>query len=260
MSCSAISRTRSRPTPRRRRAPASSRWRRRTISARPGCGRASTRSTRPGCSTTSSRSSARSASKLDVIMLPKVEGPWDIHYLDQLLAQLEARHRVSKPILIHAILETAEGVDNVAAIATRLAAHAWHQPRPGRSRRLARDEDHAGRRRASRLQGARRCDARAAAPRAAFQQDLWHYTLAQDGGCLRGRRHQAVLRPVRRFRRSAGLRGAVPQRLPDGLRRRLDAASVADRRSPSACSRPIRPRSRSPRRSSPRCPTAPARS
>ncbi|MBV9637859.1 MAG: CoA ester lyase, partial [Methylobacteriaceae bacterium] len=24
--------------------------------------------------------------KLDVIMVPKVEGPWDIHYLDQLLA------------------------------------------------------------------------------------------------------------------------------------------------------------------------------
>ena len=34
----------------------------------------------------------RSAHKLDVIMLPKVEGPWDIHYLDQLLAQLEAKH------------------------------------------------------------------------------------------------------------------------------------------------------------------------
>ena len=56
--------------------------------------------------------------KLDVVMLPKVEGAWDIHYLDQLLAQLEARHTVKKPILIHAILETAEGVDNVAAIAT----------------------------------------------------------------------------------------------------------------------------------------------
>src|SRR5881398_3815800 len=55
--------------------------------------------------------------KLDVVMLPKVEGAWDIHYLDQLLAQLEARHRVKKPILIHAILETAEGVDNVADIA-----------------------------------------------------------------------------------------------------------------------------------------------
>ncbi|MGB6747433.1 MAG: aldolase/citrate lyase family protein, partial [Xanthobacteraceae bacterium] len=55
--------------------------------------------------------------KLDVIMLPKVEGAWDIHYLDQLLAQLEAKHGVKKPILIHAILETAEGVDNVASIA-----------------------------------------------------------------------------------------------------------------------------------------------
>src|SRR4249920_1696921 len=56
--------------------------------------------------------------KLDVIMLPKVEGIWDIHYLDQLLAQLEAKFAVKKPILIHAILETAEGVDNVADIAT----------------------------------------------------------------------------------------------------------------------------------------------
>src|SRR6185312_2542679 len=55
--------------------------------------------------------------KLDVIMLPKVEGPWDIHYLDQLLAQLEAKHNLTKPILIHAILETAEGVNNVGAIA-----------------------------------------------------------------------------------------------------------------------------------------------
>ena len=56
--------------------------------------------------------------KLDVIMLPKVDGPWDIHYLDQLLAQLEAVHRIRKPILIHAILETALGVNNVEAIAT----------------------------------------------------------------------------------------------------------------------------------------------
>ncbi len=56
--------------------------------------------------------------KLDVMMLPKVEGPWDIHYLDQLLAQLEAKHAIQRPILIHAILETAEGVKNVDAIAT----------------------------------------------------------------------------------------------------------------------------------------------
>ena len=37
--------------------------------------------------------------KLDVVMIPKVEGPWDIHYVDQLLAQLEARHELKKPIL-----------------------------------------------------------------------------------------------------------------------------------------------------------------
>src|SRR5918993_2930131 len=55
--------------------------------------------------------------RLDVIMVPKVEGPWDIHYVDQLLAQLEARHGVKKPILVHAILETAEGVKNVEEIA-----------------------------------------------------------------------------------------------------------------------------------------------
>src|ERR1700747_546353 len=55
--------------------------------------------------------------KLDVIMLPKVEGPCGIHYADQLLAQLEAKRSLNRPILIHAILETAEGVLNVADIA-----------------------------------------------------------------------------------------------------------------------------------------------
>ena len=55
--------------------------------------------------------------KLDVIIVPKVEWPWDIHFVDQLLAQLEARHKVTKPILIHALLETAQGVKNVDEIA-----------------------------------------------------------------------------------------------------------------------------------------------
>ena len=55
--------------------------------------------------------------KLDVIMLPKVEGPWDIHFIDQYLALLEARAGVTRPILVHAILETAQGVNNVEAIA-----------------------------------------------------------------------------------------------------------------------------------------------
>src|SRR6201995_5022360 len=55
--------------------------------------------------------------RLDVIMVPKVEGPWDIHYVDRLLAQLEARAGLERPLLIHAILETAQGVANVEEIA-----------------------------------------------------------------------------------------------------------------------------------------------
>ena len=35
--------------------------------------------------------------KLEVIMVPKVEGAWDIHYVDRLLAQLEARPASSGP-------------------------------------------------------------------------------------------------------------------------------------------------------------------
>jgi malyl-CoA/(S)-citramalyl-CoA lyase len=55
--------------------------------------------------------------KLDVIMVPKVEGAQDIHYVDRLLAQLEARAGLSSPLLVHAILETASGVANVEEIA-----------------------------------------------------------------------------------------------------------------------------------------------
>ncbi|MEA2207402.1 MAG: malyl-CoA/(S)-citramalyl-CoA lyase, partial [Blastocatellia bacterium] len=56
--------------------------------------------------------------RLDVVMVPKVEGDWDIHYVDRLLAQLEAKAGLEQPILIHAILETAQGVTNLEAIAT----------------------------------------------------------------------------------------------------------------------------------------------
>src|SRR6476661_8933140 len=54
---------------------------------------------------------------LEVVMVPKVEGPEDIHYVDRLLAQLEAKAGVQRPILIHALLETARGVNEVEAIA-----------------------------------------------------------------------------------------------------------------------------------------------
>ena len=55
--------------------------------------------------------------KLDVMIIPKVDGPWDVHYVDQLLAQLEAKYGVTKPILIHPILETPQGARNVEEIA-----------------------------------------------------------------------------------------------------------------------------------------------
>ena len=56
--------------------------------------------------------------RLEVVMVPKVEGPWDIHFVDRLLAQLEAKAGLERPILVHAILETAQGVTNVEEIAT----------------------------------------------------------------------------------------------------------------------------------------------
>ncbi len=55
--------------------------------------------------------------KLSVIMVPKVEGAFDIHYVDRLLAQLEAKAGLKKPILVHALLETPQGVVNVEEIA-----------------------------------------------------------------------------------------------------------------------------------------------
>ena len=90
-------------------------------------------------------------SKLDVIMLPKVEGVWDIHYLDQLLAQLEAqaRRQEAHPDPRHP--GDGPGRQQCRGDRRSLAAHARHQPRAGRSRRFARHEDHAGRRRSSGL-------------------------------------------------------------------------------------------------------------
>src|SRR6185436_11529260 len=117
-------------------------------------------------------------SKLDVIMLPKVEGPWDIHYLDQLLAQLEARHAVKKPILIHAILETAEGVNNVEAIAAaspRMHGMSLGPADLAASRGMKTTRVGGG----HPAYGVLADPGPAGSPRAFFQQDLWHYTLAR---------------------------------------------------------------------------------
>ena len=116
--------------------------------------------------------------KLDVVMLPKVEGPWDIHYLDQLLAQLESKHELPRPILIHAILETAEGVNNVEAIAR--ASPRMHGMSLGPA-------DLAASRgmKTTRVGGGHPSYGVLADPGPAggkrdfYQQDLWHYTLAR---------------------------------------------------------------------------------
>jgi malyl-CoA/(S)-citramalyl-CoA lyase len=115
--------------------------------------------------------------KLDVIMLPKVDGPWDIHYLDQLLAQLEARHRISKPILIHAILETAQGVNNVEAIAS--ASPRMHGMSLGPADLAASRAMKTTRVGGGHPEYKVLADAAGSAPRAAYQQDLWHYTVGR---------------------------------------------------------------------------------
>jgi malyl-CoA/(S)-citramalyl-CoA lyase len=115
--------------------------------------------------------------KLDVIMLPKVDGPWDIHYLDQLLAQLEARHKVKKPILIHAILETAQGVNNVEAIAS--ASPRMHGMSLGPADLAASRAMKTTRVGGGHPEYKVLADAAGDSPRAAYQQDLWHYTVGR---------------------------------------------------------------------------------
>ncbi len=118
--------------------------------------------------------------KLDVIMLPKVEGAWDIHYLDQLLSQLEARHEIGRPILIHAILETAQGVKNVdeiAAASPRMHGMSLGPADLAASRGMKTTRVGGGHPGYGVLADA---DAEAEeAGRAFYQQDLWHYTVAK---------------------------------------------------------------------------------
>jgi len=116
--------------------------------------------------------------KLDVVMLPKVEGPWDVAYLDQLLAQLEARNGVKKPILIHAILETAEGVKNVDAIAScspRMHGISLGPADLAASRAMKTTRVGGGHPEYKVIADA----AEAGATRPTYQQDLWHYTIAK---------------------------------------------------------------------------------
>jgi len=118
--------------------------------------------------------------KLEVVMIPKVEGPWDIHYADRLIAQLEAKAGLEKPLLLHAILETSLGMVNIEEIATAsprmqgisigpadLAAfRRMKTTRVGGGHpayRVVEDPD----------------PDNPEAPRAQAQQDPWHYSMAR---------------------------------------------------------------------------------
>jgi malyl-CoA/(S)-citramalyl-CoA lyase len=118
--------------------------------------------------------------KLDVVMVPKVQGAEDIQYVDRLLAQLEARAGLERPILVHAILETARGVANVEEIcgaSPRMQGLSLGPADLAADRRM----------KTTRVGGGHpgyvvREDPNPQQPdarRATAQQDLWHYTIAR---------------------------------------------------------------------------------
>lgn len=116
--------------------------------------------------------------KLDVLMVPKVEGPWDIHYVDQLLAQLEAKNGVKKPILIHAILETAQGVknvDDIAAASPRMHGMSLGPADLAASRGMKTTRVGGG----HPFYGVIEDPKEDGGIRVFAQQDLWHYTVAR---------------------------------------------------------------------------------
>jgi malyl-CoA/(S)-citramalyl-CoA lyase len=118
--------------------------------------------------------------QLDVIMVPKVEGDWDIHYLDRLLAQLEAKAGLKKPLLIHAILETAQGVVNVEEIANaspRMQGMSFGPADLAASRRMKTTRVGGGHPGYRTIEDPDSEDE--TAPRASAQQDPWHYSIAR---------------------------------------------------------------------------------
>jgi malyl-CoA/(S)-citramalyl-CoA lyase len=117
---------------------------------------------------------------LDVVMIPKVEGPEDIHYVDRLLAQLEAKAGLDRPLLVHAILETARGVANVeeiCAASPRMQGLSLGPADLAANRRMKTTRVGGGHPGYLVRQDPPGDDVEA--ERATYQQDLWHYTIAR---------------------------------------------------------------------------------
>src|SRR5215218_535224 len=118
--------------------------------------------------------------KLETVMVPKVEGAWDIHYVDRLLAQLEAKAGVQRPIMIHAILETGMGVVNLEEIATaspRMQGMSFGPADLAASRRMKTTRVGGGHPGYRVIEDPDPNDPEA--PRVSAQQDPWHYSIAR---------------------------------------------------------------------------------
>src|SRR3954451_4579901 len=123
---------------------------------------------------------AEAGEQLDVIMIPKVEGPEDIHYVDRLLAQLEARAGISRPLQVHAILETARGVasvEEICAASPRMQGISLGPADLAASRRMKTTRVGGGH--PGYLVRQDPVGEDLAEGRATYQQDLWHYTIAR---------------------------------------------------------------------------------
>jgi len=118
--------------------------------------------------------------KLDVIMVPKVQGAEDIHYVDRLLAQLEAKAGLTRPILVHAILETARGMVNVEEIcgaSPRMQGLSLGPADLAADRRMKTTRVGGGH--PGYLVRQDPAGGDITGQRSTYQQDLWHYTIAR---------------------------------------------------------------------------------
>ncbi|MFZ0140137.1 MAG: aldolase/citrate lyase family protein, partial [Aeromicrobium sp.] len=108
-----------------------------------------------------------------------------IHYVDRLLAQLEAKAGLDRPILVHAILETARGVANVEEIcgaSPRMQGLSLGPADLAADRRMKTTRVGGGHPGYLVRQDPPLDDlgvAKVDANRATYQQDLWHYTIAR---------------------------------------------------------------------------------
>ena len=173
-------------------------------------------------------------------------------------ARGQGRPRPSRSC-VHAILETAPGRRQPRGDRGRLAAHAGHELRPGRPRRLAPHEDHARRRRPSRLprrsttRTPRIPRRRAPAPsrtRGTTRSPAWSTRAPRSARCPSTAR-SATSRTSRAARRSSAPPSCSAASAPGRCTRRRST-------SPRRSSRRTRTRSSSPRRSSRRSPTGAA--